>query len=383
MKLNGLSLFANVGMAETYLHDVEIDIKVANELLEERANFYTHLYPEATMIVGDITDDETYERVIQTAKKENVNFLIATPPCQGMSLAGKMDKDDVRNQLIYYAIKAIKDLKPNYVLLENVPQQLRTWVTFDNERMLIPDYMHKELSENYHFAEQSLVSARDYGVPQMRKRNIVLLSRKDMNYKWEMPKPYGYEIPLKDALKDVPSLDPLLKEGLSETLKLFPDYEIKKAAGLAVSKWHYPPTHSKKLVETMMHTPSGCTAHDNEVFFPKKDDGTRVNGHYNTYRRLNWDKPSRTITQNSAVISSLCCVHPGYKLSDGPTEKERIYSDARCFSIYELLIVSSLPLDWDIPEWASDKLIRSVIGEGIPPLLVKNIAKELTSHIVD
>ena len=100
MKLNGLSLFANVGMAETYLHDVEIDIKVANELLEERANFYTHLYPEATMIVGDITDDETYERVIQTAKKENVNFLIATPPCQGMSLAGKMDKDDVRNQLI-------------------------------------------------------------------------------------------------------------------------------------------------------------------------------------------------------------------------------------------------------------------------------------------
>ncbi len=383
MKLNGLSLFANVGMAETYLHKVGINIKVANELIEERAKFYSHLYPDVTMIVGDITHNNTYEKVITTAKRENVNFIIATPPCQGMSLAGKMDKDDVRNQLIFYAVKAIKDLLPDYVLLENVPQQLRTRVTFNNEKMLIPDYLKKELSDIYHFAKQSLVSARDYGVPQMRKRNIVLLSRKDLSYKWEMPAPLGYEIPLKEALKNVPSLDPMLKEGFEETLKLFPDFEKKKQEGLAVSKWHYPPTHSKKLVETMMHTPSGCTAHDNEIYYPKKDDGTKVNGHYNTYRRFSWDKPSRTITQNSAVISSLCCVHPGYKISEGPTEHERIYSDARCFSIYELLIVSSLPLDWNIPSWASDKLIRSVIGEGIPPLFVKNIAKELTSHIAD
>ncbi len=383
MKLNGLSLFANVGMAETYLKDVGIEIKVANELLQERADFYNHLYPSTTMIVGDITDDSIYSKVIKKAKEQKVNFIIATPPCQGMSLAGKMDKDDIRNQLIYYAVKAIKDIKPKYVLLENVPQQLRTWVNFENERLLIPNYLHKELSKEYNFAKQSLVSARDYGVPQMRKRNIVLLSRKDMKYTWEMPKPLGYEIPLHQALKNVPSLDPELKEGMAETLKLFPDFEKKKAQGLAVSKWHYPPTHSKKLVETMMHTPSGCTAHDNKEFYPKKDDGTRVNGHYNTYRRFSWDKPSRTITQNSAVISSLCCVHPGYKLSDGSAEKDRIYSDARCFSIYELLIVSSLPLNWDIPEWATDKLIRSVIGEGIPPLLVKNIVKELEKHIVD
>jgi site-specific DNA-cytosine methylase len=43
--MNGLSLFANVGIAETYLHKVGVDIVVANELLEERAKFYRHLYP--------------------------------------------------------------------------------------------------------------------------------------------------------------------------------------------------------------------------------------------------------------------------------------------------------------------------------------------------
>ena len=55
----------------------------------------------------------------------------------------------------------------------------------------------------------------------------------------------------------------------------------------------------------------------------------------------------------------------------------RIFSDARCLTIYELLIVFSLPTDWNIPEWAEDRLVRQVIGEGIPPMLVKNLALEL------
>ena len=100
--------------------------------------------------------------------------------------------------------------------------------------------------------------------------------------------------------------------------------------------------------------------------------------HYNHYRRHNWDKPSRTITQNNGVISPLCCVHPGRPyVKDGET----LYSDPRVFSIYELLIVSSLPTDWNIPDWADEAFIRHVIGEGIPPLLVKRIMENLLNKI--
>ncbi|QFJ55256.1 DNA cytosine methyltransferase [Pseudobutyrivibrio xylanivorans] len=381
MKFKGLSLFSNVGIAETYLKDVGIDIVVANELIEERAEFYKHLYPDTDMVIGDITDEEVFNTVMEKSKAAGVDFLIATPPCQGMSLAGKMDPKDVRNQLIYYAVKAIKELKPKYVLLENVPQQLRTIVNIDGEDVLIPEYLHREFADDYFFAKESLVSARDYGVPQMRKRNIVLLTRYDQKYRWEMPKPFEKEITLRDILWDVPSLDPFLMEGEEETLKLFPDYLKKKEEGLKVSKWHYPPRHSKKLVVTMMHTPSGCTAFDNDFYYPKKKDGTKVNGHYNTYRRHAWDKPCRTITQNSGVISSLCCVHPGKPIVESDDDTKRIYSDARCFSIYELMLVTSLPKDWNIPEWATEKLIRSVIGEGIPPVLVKNIVKSLVDNV--
>ena len=55
--------------------------------------------------------------------------------------------------------------------------------------MLIPEYLHKILDKDYNFADQNIVSAKDYDVPQMRKRNIFLLSRKDMQYIWQMPKP--------------------------------------------------------------------------------------------------------------------------------------------------------------------------------------------------
>ncbi len=60
--MNGLSLFANVGIAETYLHKEGIDIVVANELLEDRAAFYQHLYPDCHMICGDITNEEVFNK---------------------------------------------------------------------------------------------------------------------------------------------------------------------------------------------------------------------------------------------------------------------------------------------------------------------------------
>ena len=110
--LKGLSMFSNVGLAETYLAELGIDIVVANELLEERAKFYKHLYPNTNMIVGDITDESIFESVVSSAKTAAVDFMIATPPCQGMSCAGTKDPNDPRNFLIYYAIEAIKRVQP-------------------------------------------------------------------------------------------------------------------------------------------------------------------------------------------------------------------------------------------------------------------------------
>jgi DNA (cytosine-5)-methyltransferase 1 len=378
-KIIGLSLFANVGIAEALFSEIGVEIKVANEIDKKRADFYSEIYKDTLMICGDITNDEVRTEIVNEAIKNNVNFIIATPPCQGMSEAGKRDTFDERNQLISYTIDVINRVKPDFILIENVPTLLKTKIIIDNEIMLIPDYVKKELSSLYNFNNETLVKAMDYGVPQMRQRNIYLLTKKELNISWEFP-PKENEISLREALSSTPSIDPILREGLDFTLKVFPEYLSKQKEALKVSKWHYPPLHSWKQVQWMMQTPSGKSAIYNKIHYPRKENGDRIKAHHNNYRRMNWDKPSRTITQNNGVISSLCCVHPGYEYIS--QNGDVLYTDARVLTIYELFIVSTLPLNWEIPEWANETLIRKVIGEGIPSLLVKKIMIELIKQIV-
>ena len=340
-KLRGASLFANVGIAEAYLDSIGVDMKVANEFIPQRAHFYQDVYTKTHMICGDIKDDDIRTQIVEEAIERTVNFVMATPPCQGMSMAGNRFEFDIRNELIYYAVDVIKRVNPEYALIENVPTILKTKIAVDGEIMLIPDYLKKELGENYIFNKESLVKAMDYAIPQMRERNIFLLVRKDKNVKWEFP-PKERIVTLEEAIGSLPSLDPLLREGLDFTLQKFPDYEKK------------------------------------QVYYPQKENGVHIVAHHNHYRRMAWEKPSRTITQNNGVISSLACVHPGRPyIKDG----EVLYSDPRVLTIYEILIVSSLPLDWPIPTWANESLIRKVIGEGIPSKLIKVIVEQLIKQL--
>ena len=374
-RIKAVSLFSNVGMAETYFKELGIDVVVANELLQERADFYKHLYPDAEMIVGDITDDDIFEKVICAATKKQVDFLMATPPCQGMSCAGRKDPHDSRNYLIYYAIQAALRLKPKFILFENVPMQQHTLIVGeDGEYVFIPEYVEKMLGEQYTINKNRIVNAKDFGVPQSRQRYVYLMVRKDLNICWEFPAKNDHVVTLQEAIGHLPSLDPLVRE--EDERWRFPDYEVKAAAGLAVSKWHRPPVHSWKQIEWMIHTPSGKSAFDNAEFFPKTK-GRRISGAPRTYMRMSWNKPATTVMQNSGVISAFSTVHPGRCLNESPDDVNRIYSDPRALSILELLIVSSLPIDWNIPDWAGDTLIRKVIGEGIPPLLIRRAIEAL------
>lgn len=378
-RLKGISLFSNVGVAEAYLEEIGIDILIANEIDSSRAKFYKHLYPKTDMIIGDITNESVRDNIVNKANMQEIDILIATPPCQGMSKTGKRDPFDIRNQLISYAIDIIKRVKPKFIMIENVPKQLTTKIDYNGERILIPEYIKRELNEEYYFNDETIVNASFYGVPQNRIRSIFLLSRKDTGIRWNHPDPDKKSITLQDAISHLPSLDPLIRE--EKYRSIFPKYEEKRKEGLKVSKWHYPPKHSIRHIIWMMHTPTGKTAFENKIYYPQKDDGVKIKGRISTYKRFSWDKPAHTILQNNGVISSSVCVHPGRLISDDGTEEGRIYSDPRVLSIYELLIVTSLPTDWDIPEWATETFIRNVIGEGIPPLLVKRIFNELISKL--
>ena len=256
-------------------------------------------------------------------------------------------------------------------------------LTFEGERIYIDeiyDNLYEELGDDYIFNNNKVVNAMDYGVAQSRDRCVFLLARKDQNVRWEFPKKSKKTVTMRDCIGDLPSLDPEITDiSYDELLKLFPEYEKKKEEGLKISKWHYPPRHKLRHVEAMIHTAEGQTAFDNQIYYPKLKDGTRSKGYKNTYKRQWWDKPAYTITRYTSRLGSQNNGHPGRLIKDDGTEEGRIYSDARVMSIYELILLSSLPSDWNVPDWASDNLIRESIGEGIPPLLIDSAIKRICS----
>lgn len=81
-------MFSGAGIDEQYIEDAGVKIIAANELLKERADLYSSLYPQSKMICGDILDEEVYSSLV-SAIPEKIDFLLASPPCQGMSVAGK------------------------------------------------------------------------------------------------------------------------------------------------------------------------------------------------------------------------------------------------------------------------------------------------------
>ena len=182
-QIKAMSLFANVGIAESYLSEENVSVVIANELELKRAKFYSHLYPKTDMVVGDITDDKIKNELINKAKKEKIDLIMATPPCQGMSTVGKKDKNDIRNILIKHAIDIIKEVKPDYVFLENVPEQLITKIKYNNKEILIPDYIKDELGNMYNFNKQYV--DRDWRLE--KKEDKMLFYENTLEYKIKHP----------------------------------------------------------------------------------------------------------------------------------------------------------------------------------------------------
>lgn len=370
-----MSLFANIGVAEAYLSNIGFDVVIANELIEKRANLYKKIYPNTEMIIGDITEPYIFNQLVKQGIYKNVDIIMATPPCQGMSTAGQKLENDERNKLIVPVVELIKTIKPKYVFLENVPNFLNTYIINNDSKTKIIDLIKQKLSSEY-YINIEIINTKDYGIPQARERTIILLTQKNQSNIWSLPKKSEKMVTMKDAIGNLPSIDPYIKDiSNEELLQIFPDFYKKKNEALKISPWNEPPHHIKRQVIAMQHTPTGCTAFDNKDYYPIKEDGTPVRGYHNTYKRQNWDTPAYTITMDNRKISSQNNVHPGRKYTS--IGGEVLYSDARVLTLYEIMIIMTLPSTWPVPKNTSEAFLRRVIGEGIPPLFVKKTFEKL------
>lgn len=348
-KIKAISLFSSAGIGEAFLDKINIDVVVANELLHDRASLYQEMYKDTEMISGDILSKKIFNEIVKKSGK--VDLIIATPPCQGMSVAGKnrelssMHKDN-RNLLVFKAIELIKIKKPKLILFENVPNFLKIKLPYKGDFLLVEDILKKELGNSY-IVESSILDSSDYGVPQKRIRAIIKAYKKGVSWSW--PTKETKKISVKEAIGGLPTLE------AGEKSKI---------------KWHFARKHSNDHVLWMRHTPSGKTAFDNEKYYPNKN-GKKIKSYNTSYRRIAWNEPSPTITMRNDAISSQLNVHPGRKKNDGT------YSDARVLTPLELMILSSLPKNFNIPQNTPEILLRKCLGECVPPLLIKKVLEKI------
>lgn len=348
-KLRGISLFSSAGIGEAFFNDIGIDIVVANELLQDRADLYAKLYPKTKMVCGDILNKNVFDNIVKNSKGK-IDFLVATPPCQGVSVAGKNRDlnsmlDDKRNYLVLKTFELIDIKKPNYVLIENVPNFLKLKLPFNNGLRTVLEIM-SELYGNKYTIKSKILDSSEYGVPQKRNRAMIKMYKK--NLKWEWP-------------------DIVQKVTVEESIGHLPSLEAGQSSSLP---WHFARKHSQDHVLWMRHTPTGQSAFQNKKYYPQKKNGEKINSYMTTYRRINWDEPAPTITMRNDAISSQLNVHPGRK-------RGHVYSDARVLTPLELMLLNSLPENWHVPTDTPEILIRKCIGESIPPLLLKGVVEQI------
>jgi len=352
-KIKAISLFSGAGVGEMYLRGMGVEVVAANEIIDKRADLYSFFYPYCIMIKGDIREEKVKNK-IKSFIKDDVKLLMATPPCQGVSSLGKnkvqthFEKDE-RNYLIFHVFDMINSGDFDYVLIENVPRFLEMFFPYNGEFKKLSEILADMFGDKYSI-ELDVIDAKDYGVPQSRPRAIIKMFKKGLLWPWPRKRK---EISLREAIGHLPSLEPGEDSGIP---------------------WHYAKRISERIYLALSHTPPGKSALKNEVYYPKKENGERINGFHNTYKRMVWGRPAPARTTYSGSVSSHNNVHPGRRKKDGT------YSDARVLSILETLIVSSLPENLKFPDWANDTLILDVIGEAIPPLMLKEIVKPIVKR---
>ncbi|GAA8112591.1 hypothetical protein Kazakh3193_10530 [Helicobacter pylori] len=184
--LTYISLFSGAGVGCYGLLEEGFECVATNEILEKRLNIQRinrKCKFDESYISGDIKKPETKEKILKQigfySKKfgnDRVDLVVATPPCQGMSVANHKKKNDEikRNSLVVESIDLIKQIKPRFFILENVPSFYKTGCIDKNDNLLeIGSMIEQNLSGDYMLYDE-VINFKNFGANSSRTRTLVI-----------------------------------------------------------------------------------------------------------------------------------------------------------------------------------------------------------------
>lgn len=279
-------------------------------------------FPESTLETRSVSDVD--ERDIP----ENVDGIIGGPPCQSWSEAGAgRGINDKRGQLFFDFIRILDAKKPKFFLAENVSGMLhrKHEVAFSNIKSLLSDVGYT--------ISQYLVNASDYGVPQDRKRVILVGFRKDLDVRFNLPEPVGlYERKcLKDAIWDLKeSAKPALEKNKANVDLDIPNHEYMTGSFSSiymsrnrVRSWDEP---SFTIQAGGRHAPIHPQAPKMELV--AKNKRIFIPGKENLYRRMSVRECARVQCFPDSHILLYNNIADGYKMIGNAVPVDLAYAFA-------------------------------------------------------
>ena len=397
-KYTFIDLFAGCGglsegfyrMGFKALAHVEIN-HWACETLKTRMKHYGYKDYEKKVIEYDITSNDIIEKIENAVKGEPVDIIIGGPPCQAYSTAGRVRDgkkmaSDSRNYLFESYVKILEHYRPKFFVFENVTGLLSAKV----ESKKIFPIVIEALGKEYNLIDDPDIlvhNTADYGVPQIRKRVIIMGVRKDIDKDviqlyldvkkthWNPETPEEDKkgrikfVSVKEAIGDLPYVEP----GQDASCKEFDypcDNEFLKrigSAGIHPLRDHIARNHNaldRERFQVMIHNHWSFGQLRREM--PQYEhEHARVFD--NSYVVQWWDLPSKTI---------LAHIHKDGFQFIHPDEAQ-----LRSFTVREAARIQSFPDDFVFEGSRGEKYKQ--IGNAVPPLFAEALAKSIKKNLED
>lgn len=380
-----ISLFSSAGVG-CYGFKLEgFECIATNELLEKRLNIQKlnkKCKFESGYISADIKQEETKNLIYEEIKKWNklgndrVDVVIATPPCQGMSVANhkKSNKEIERNSLIRESVELIKTIHPRFFVFENVAAFWKTGcINKKGEVVSIGDMISEELGPSY-LIYNKVLNFKNYGSNSSRTRTLVIGVDKrfsDEISPMELMPDYEEEKSLFDVIGNMKSLswgeyDP---KDFFHSFRVYPEYMLQWIENLAEGQSAFDNNCDELKPHRII---------DGKIVINKSKNADK-------YTRQIYDKVAPCIHTRNDQLASQNTIHP---------------IDNRVFSIRELMRMMTIPDTFKWLEYNLSNLnqlsvaekqkvskkeelnIRQSIGEAVPTIIFRQIANKIKKNLL-